>query len=483
MRDMLLVLNFYDEASRALTRKLRSEKVMCRIVPGDASLEEIQAQEPLGLVLAGGVGAGMPSGLDKRLCSADLPILALGDAAGLLLTILGGYVGETALQDAVSPVRYQESPLFDGVEEDERLLQGVRAWTLPDSVQPLCFAKEITLGFAHRERPLYGIQFQVEPNDPEGGMILRNFAQHICGCTAWWDEDAFVAKTVEEIRRATGEGKAACAMTGGLDSGVSAMLAFKALGSRLKCVFVDTGLLRENEAEDFLAYYRDTVGMDITRVSAQERFLKALQGVKSLPEKRAVLSRLIRAILREQEAGIGPIDVLIRGTSCSDVLRGVKPLEPSLGENATVIEPVRDLFKEEIRRVGTCLGIPAEIISRQPFPGGGLALRIMGEVTRERLETLRAADAIFRAEVELSNAGKRLWQYFAVLLPMPEDETKSVICLRAVHASERSQTYAARLPYDVMEAVVEKILREQKDVRRVVYDLTPSGNYAEVEWQ
>ena len=483
MRDMVLVLNFDGEASRSLTRKLRSEKVMCRIVPGDISLEEIQALEPLGLVLAGGMAGNVPAGLDSRALQANIPILAQGEAAGMLLMRLGGTVGETVLDNAVATVHYQESPLLEGVEDGERLLQGVRAWTLPDGVSPLCFAQDTPVGFAHRTLPLYGIQFQVEPNDLEGGMILRNFALGICGCTAWWDENAFIDQAVEEIRQKTGEGRALCAMTGGLDSGVSALLAFRALGGNLKCIFVDTGLLRENEAEDFLAFYRDTLGMDIAWVSAKDRFLSALRGVRDPEQKRAVLSDLIRLILREQEAGLGPIDVLIRGTSCSDVLRGGRPLETALAERAEVIEPVRELFKEEIRRVGDCLGIPADIVSRQPFPGGGLALRILGEVTEERVRTLRAADALFRAEVEASNAAKRLWQYFAVLFPLPEDEAKSVICLRAVHASERSQTYAARLPYDVMETVADRILRGHPEVCRVVYDLTPSSNFTGVEWQ
>lgn len=483
MRDMLLVLNFDGDASRALTRKLRSEKVMCRIVPGNISLEEIQLLEPLGLVLAGGLAGDTPAGLDERLSRANIPILALGSAAGTLLSALGGHVGDTLLESAVTNVHYQESPLFGEVEDGERLLQGVREWTLPDAAVQLCSAQEITLGFAHREFPLYGIQFQVEQNDPEGGMILRNFAMNICGCTAWWDENAFIEQAVDEIKRETGLGRAVCAMTGGLDSGVSALLAFKALGRNFKCIFVDTGLLREKETEDFLSFYGDTLGMDIILIEARERFLAALRGVTDPGQKRAILADLIRRILREQEAGLGPIDVLIRGTSLSDVMRGGKPLETSLGQGAKVIEPVRELFKEEIRRVGDSLGIPPEIVSRQPFPGGGLALRIMGEVNQQRLQTLRSADAIFRAEVEFSNAGKRLWQYFAVLFPMVEDESKSVICLRAVHASERSQTYAARLPYDVMETVVDKIMSENKDVCRVVYDLTPSSNYAGVEWQ
>ena len=483
MRDMVLVLNFDNTASRAVTRKLRSERIFCKIVPGNISLEEIQAQEPLGLLLAGGVKGETPSGLDARIPSAGIPTLALGDAAALLLERLGGEAGEPALQGAVMELRYQDSPLLRDVEDGERLLSCARVLRLPADVKPLCRAQETVIGFAHESLPLYGMQFQVEQNDPEGAMLLRNFAFNICGCTAWWDEDAFVNRATEEISRVTKEGRAVCAMTGGLNSGVCAMLAHKALGDRLKCIFVDTGLLREREGDDAIAYYRDQVGMDITRVNAGSRFLDALRGIIDPEEKRRVIGETFRQILGEEEAKLGSFTTVIRGVSCNDVMFGHAPSTSAIGAEAISIEPVRDLFKEEIRGIAAFLGMPQEIAARQPFPGSGLALRILGEVTEERLRTLRAADAIFRAEMLRSGASKRLWQYFAVLLPLPGNASGCAVCLRAVHASERSQAYAARLPYDVMENVVDLIQRDLPQVRRVVYDLTPSANYTGVEWQ
>ena len=482
MRDMVLVLNFDENASRAVTRKLRSERIFCKIVPGYISLEEIQAQEPLGLLLAGGVTGQTPSGLDARIPFSGIPMLALGDSAGLLLETLGGKVGEPVLQGAVMELNYQDSPLLQDVENNERLLPCVREMQLPSGIRPLCSAQETTVGFAHESQPLYAMQFEVEQNDPEGSMMLRNFAFNICGCTAWWDEDAFVSRATSEINRLVGDGRALCAMTGGLDSGVSAMLAYKALGDRLKCIFVDTGLLREHEGDDFIAYYRDEAGMDITRVYAGERFLTALKGVTQPEEKRRIIGETIRQVLHEEEAKLGHFNAIIRGTSCSDVLFGTRPAVPPVGADLPPIEPVRDLFKEEIRAIAGFLGMPQEIISRQPFPGSGLALRILGEVTDERLRILRAADAIFRSELVRSNASKRLWQFFAVLLPLPENEREYAVCLRAVHASERSQAYAARLPYDVMENTVDLILRDLPQVRRIVYDLTPGANYSGVEW-
>lgn len=480
---MLLVLNYDNDASRAITRKLRSERIFCKIVPGSISLEEIRAQEPLGLLLAGGASGQTPSGLDSRIPSADIPVLALGDAAGLLLSMMGGTVGDIAYQGAVMPVSYTDFPLLSGMESGERMLPCVREFHLAENARALASAQETVIGYAHESLPLYGIQLQIEQNDPESSLILRNFALNICGCTTWWDDDAFVTRAVEEIRRVAGDGRVVCAMTGGLDSGVSALLAHKALGSQLKCIFVDTGLLREREGDEFIAYYRDEIGMDVTRVAAQDRFLEALRGVRDAGEKRRVIIRLIQAILREEEEKLGPIAALVRGTSCNDIMYGGGALSPALGEKVPLIEPLRELFKDEIRRIADFLDIPADLISRQPFPGSGLALRILGEVTEERLTTLRAADALFRGELLRSSAVKRLWQYFAVLIPMPGCEEKSVICLRAVQTAERSLTYAARLPYDVTENVTDLILRDQKSVCRVTYDLTPASKYSGVEWQ
>ena len=484
MRDEVLVLNFNDAASRAVTRKLRSERVLAKILPGNTTPEDIRAQEPLGLVLAGSAGMDAASlRPDPRLMELGLPVLALGNAATALLESLGGTAGGWIREAGMARLEGKEDALFSCLDGTERMLPALRDYRFGPGILPLCTADGLPVGFAAADKPLYGLQFEVEAVDPDGALLLRHFALDICCCSTWWDNEAFVQRAVEEIRRLTGQGRAVCAMTGGLDSGVSALLAYKALGPQLQCIFVDTGLLRLQEAQDFMAYYRDQLGMNVPCIQAEDRFLAALRGIADPEEKRRAIGDTLQAVLNEEKGRLGAYDVLIRGTSYNDLMFCGNEKKPVLDADVPAVEPVRELFKDEIRRVGDFLGIPGDLMSRQPFPGGGLAMRILGEATGERISLLRRADAIFRSEVQRSGAAKRLWQYFAVLCPLPEDQDAAAVCLRAVQASEQSLAYAARLPYDVMEAATERIMRELPKVQRVVYDLTPSTHYAGIEWQ
>lgn len=482
MRDMVLVLNFDDTASRTITRKLRSERVLCKIVPGDIPLNEVEEQAPMGLVLAGGTQA--PSAkMDDRLFVCGLPLFALGSTAELLLNALGGEMGGPTAESGLFTLQYRHPVLFRDMEDGDRMIRNLRHMTLPGNVNLTCACDGRPVGFAHSQKPLFGYQLEVEQSDMEASLMLRNFALDICGCTTWWDDDAFVSRALEEIRRITGDGTAVCAMTGGLDSGVSALLGFQALGKNLKCIFVDTGLLRKNEVSSFLSFYRDQLGMDILCIRAKDRFLQALQGIVDPGEKRRAIGITMQKVLNEEKQKLGDYQALIAGTSYNDIMFGKGDRRPVLAREVPVMEPVRELFKDEIRRIGNYLGIPQDLLSRQPFPGSGLALRIMGEVTQERLHTLRAADHIFREEISLAHAEKKLWQYFAVLTPLPDDWDRDVICLRAVYTSEQSMAYAARLPYDVMENATRRILETLPNVCRVLYDLTPSSNYSGIEWQ
>lgn len=484
MRDMLLILNFDEGSSRAVARALRAEHIYCEIVPGSITLAEAKEKAPKGLVLSGGVKGSMPSGFDPQLATGEWPMLALGDAAALLCRALGGDALETAICNSIGAVRFRECELTTGIDDCERMLHNVRRLRMPEGAVALAEALQEPVGFMLMEKPVYGIQFTLEQNDTDGMQLLLNFAENACGCTKWWTYDAFVENTVEDIRSRVGEGRAVCAMTGGLDSGVSALLAHKALGNRLKGIFIDTGLLREGEANKVLSFYRDQMGVDVIHIQAQERFLEALDGVTDADKKREIIGVLLQQILDETMESVGEVAAVVRGTNCNDVLgRAYQKRRPALQANVPVLEPLRELFKSEIRTVGSTLEMPGEILSRQSFPGSGLALRILGAVTPARLQTLRAVDRIFTEELSESGQLKRLWQHFAVLSPMAGDDPRAMIALRAVNAAETSQAYAARLPYDLLERVMDRIRRERPEVSRVVYDLSSYSRHSGVEWQ
>jgi len=484
MQDMLLILNFDESSSRAIARALRAEDIYCEIVPGNVTPEEVQQRAPRGLILTGGVKGSIPSGLSDELVQGDLPILALGDAAGYLCRKLGGDALETAICNSICAVRFRECPLTSNIDDCERMLHNVRRLRMPENGVALAEALQEPVGFMLMNRPVYGIQFTLEQNDTDGMQLLLNFAEKVCGCTRWWTYDAFFERTAEMIRSRVGEGRAVCAMTGGLDSGVSAMLAHNALGGRLVGIFIDTGLLREDEAKQVLTFYRDQVGMEIIHVQAQERFLQALEGVTDADKKRYIIGLTLQNVLDETMKTVGEVSAIVRGTNANDVFSAIAcGRRPSPQAEVPVIEPLRELFKTEIRLVGTALGMPQEIVTRQSFPGSGLALRILGAVTPARLQTLRAVDCIFTEELAASGQLKKLWQHFAVLTPMAGDDPRVIIALRAVNSAETTQAYAARLPYDLLERVMERIRRERPEVSRVVYDLTGYSRYNDVEWQ
>lgn len=485
MRDMVLILNYSDSSSRDIARSLRAEQVHCKIVPSSISLEEIEAQQPRGLIFAGGVTGGMLTGPDSRIINGSFPVLALGDAAAMLCRELGGDAHETAISNSIGAVSFHKCPLTENLDDCERMLYNVRRLRLPQGAVTLASSRDENVGFMLEGKMVYGVQFTLEQNDTDGMQLLLNFVLNVCGCSRWWNYDVFVENAIEEMQRVVGDGRAACAMTGGLDSSVSAMLAHKALGDRLQGIFIDTGLLRENEASRFMALYRDQLGLDIIHVQAQDRFMEALKGVVDPMEKRRIIGETLQKTLDEALEKLGEINMIVRGTTCADVLSGMNyKRRPSLRAKVPVMEPLRDLFRTEVRYVGELLDMPQETIQGQSFPGGGLALRIMGEISPARLQTLRAVDRIFSEEVAASGQGKRLKQYFAVLSPLAGDETRVMIALRAVQSTESTQpVYAARLPYDLLERTMDRILRERLEVTRVVYDITPSSRNAGVEWQ
>lgn len=481
MQDLILVLNYADRPCRNVTRKLRAEQVNSVVLHSSVTLEEIQKVDPKGIVLAGSADGRDDIVFDTRILQSGVPILALGDPALTMLTLLGGKVGPVSDVKGLVSFRFEHHVLNDGIADQERMVGTIRTLEMAGCMQVLCTGEGEVLGFMHELMPVIGMQFELEQNDPDGALMLKNFAVSLCGCSTQRDDDAVLRECQEKIRMLCPEKKAICALTGGLDSAVSALISARAIGfENVKCYFIDTGFLRENESTAFLKCFRDQMGLDITFLPAAERFMDAVAGIMDSEGKKKAIGDLLIRILTEEIEKCPDIGLVIRGTALGDRMQNtVAPLPE--GIDLPEFAPVDQLFKEEIRRIGEKLGIPPEYVTVQSFPGTGLALRVRGCVTRERLETLRRADAILNEE--LREAGvRRLMKSFAALLPDSADLSRSIICLRAVQSSESNYAFASRLPYDVLERVTARLMVERKDVYRVMYDLTSAGSDKDVEY-
>lgn len=478
MQDFVILINLDDPTCHALARRLRAESIWCRIMPAGLSADDALASGAKGLILAANC-TGTPSAVPQMMdyLQTGLPMLCLGDAGLALCRTLGGELAPLADSAIVSVSFNNEDSLFSGVEDGERFLPARRAMVFAPEQGDICAAADTdVIGVHARQRDVWGLSFPMERNDPATAQILVNFARDKCGCTPWWTGSAFIEQATETIRAAAQGGDALCALSGGVDSGVCALLGNLALGQQLHCVFVDTGLLREGEAEAVMEDFQQQLGLKLRRIDARAEFLLALQSVSDPGEKERIIASLFKDVLRREAQAIPGVKLLLRGTNYSDA-----PVDDdlsSLPAGMQVIEPVVELFKDEIRHIGEILGMPPAMITRQPFPGSGLAGRMMAAITAERLDILRRADAIFRREIELVGLNRRLWQYFAALALSPLPGGGMMIILRAVQAMEGGSGMPARLPSDLLERVTEEILRECPDVQRVFYDCTPSKTYA-----
>ena len=368
----------------------------------------------------------------------------MGDSALSLCQTLGGALSEPVPQDGAMQIHLDASDaLLDGMEDTDRYQPTARFMSLDNAqAAPIATTDGGMLGFHASRRDVWGFSFQLERNDPFSSHLLVSFCQNICGCTAWWTNQALIDRAREEIDRAANGGSALCSLSGGIDSGVCAVLGNLAIGHKLHCIFIDTGLLRKNESEQVMAYYHDNLGLNLRRIDAREEFLTALAGVSDPAEKERIVTERLMSILSREAAAIDDIRLVIQGTNVTDTL--YRPHTGSTIDGLPIIEPVRELFKDEIRQVGQELGMPAVLVNRQPFPGSGLASRIMADVTAERLDILREADDIFRHDVEDSNQNKRLWQYFAALALSPFPDRR--LCRNAAGSSDgggRSRKHGA----------------------------------------
>jgi len=490
-KSMVLILDFGGSQAQSMAKMLRSAGIYCEILPYSAPIEKIRNINPNGILLLGG-----REDRDQE-CAYDLwairtPVLAMGVSARHMLRQLGGRVIDASVTESIVSLTLDtSSPLFDGMDSCERHVRRINAVELPENFRAIAQADNLTAAFAFEKKRLYGMQFEIESNDPEGLTILNNFLIDICGCERWWSMSAFIEDRIEKIRAQVGDGHAMMALSGGVDSSVCAVIMNQAIRDHLHCIYVDTGLMRKGDTERVAKVFRDELGIDVTMVDARARFLEKLKGVTDPKEKWRVISEEFADIYEQAAAQLPSVDYLVEGTIYSDILHGYELgyMLPVDDENAPLagkqlIEPVRNLFKDEVRTVGEVMGLPQEIVSRQSFPGAGLGIRIIGEVTEEKLRLLREADAIWNEEVAAAGLDRRVRRYFAVLSETAStgrQHCERIIALRALGVAGTDYT-AYRMPYDLLERVTERILRELPKIDRVVYDLTTTPPRP-VEWE
>jgi len=486
MRDMVVLINLDGDTCRSMARRLRAEHIYCKILPGDATAAEIISQDAQGILLASASrGETVEIPHLERMLACGLPLLGMGDAALSLCQALGGQVSGEGGEAGVYQVWFEnDHELFEQAESGERYLSACRTMLPGEGCTPIARTNEGVLGLRAADKPVYGLAFLPEQNDPDATQMLINFCRNICGCTLWWSNHAFMERAREEIIRMADGGEAVCALSGGVDSGVCALLGNMALGHKLHCLFVDTGLLRKGECNEVMAFYRDEMGLNLKCVDASGEFLQALSGVTDPEHKEQVVYDLLQQIIYREIAALPNVRLMLQGTNYSDTMESPAGQSVPANKHLQMIEPVRELFKDEVRRVGEELRLPAAMTNRQPFPGSGLALRILADVTEERLTLLREADHIFRQEIEQSGLNKRLWQYFATLALDPTPSADGyVVTLRAVQVIDGHIAIASRLPFDLLERVTEAILAAQPAIHRVLYDCTPSQSFSRIEWR
>ena len=486
--DRILVLDFGGQQALSTAQRLRSIRVFSLVLPGSASLETIRAAMPKGIVLAGGDAAQEPLPLDCALLDMGIPVLATGASARRMAEVLGGQTHGVSIDRRTAQISFGASPLFSGLEESDRYFDRVEELLLPEGMKPIANSSAgLTPAFSNEEKRLYGLQFYAESNDPDGLAILRNFALDICQCDPWWTMEEFVERKTQKLRQQIGDGNVLMAISGGVDSSVSAALLARAVGDRLTCLFVDTGLLRKGEVELVERAYREQLSIRLVRVDARQRVLAQLSGVTAPEEKRRRIENTLFQVVQEQAAALGGAAFTADGAIYPDML--VKANLAKTDADNHVLHPLQHLFKAEVRLAGEVLQVPREMISRQPFPGPGLAIRIMGEVTENKLTMLREADAIFRQEIAEAGLDKRIWQYFAILTGLHSFGTRdgqtcyeTAVALRAVSSSDAVTANAYRLPYDLLERVALRITTEIPGINRVLYDVTGKPS-AMIEWE
>ena len=485
--ELILILDFGGNQAYYTARRLRGERVYCEILPGDTPVEAVRARGPLGVILAGGdTNALRAEPLPFEPDAFGVPLMAFGGASRMLAERIGAAHQGIRLQQDKDFVQFLPCPLFESLSENDRFFERVDGFELPEDYKPVATTPSgLAPAFACPEKGIYALQFYVESNDPDGLKILENFAVGICGAARNWSVENFAPKLIERVREELADQNVLLPVSGGVDTAVTAVLLDRAIGGRLNCLFIDTGLLRKGDPEFARRLFYEQMNMSLTEVDARDRFMKALRGVTDPEKKRRAMHDELSAVFAEQYIKAGNIDCMAEATIYPDVIKARPPMIGELIEGCRRIEPLRLLFKEDVRALGRYLGIPEEMVSRPSFESSGLSVRCLGEVTPEKLHMLREADAIFRAEVEKAGLNRKIAQYFAILtdLKTPGLHGEGYVCvLRALGSSNAGRAPAYKLPYDLMGAVVQRITDEVPGITHVVYDIT-GRPIAAAEWE
>jgi len=508
--ESILILDFGSQYTQLIARRIREQKVYCEIHPYDFPTEKIRAMKPTGIVLSGGpqsvYGDGAPW-CDRAIFELGIPILGICYGMQLTAYFLEGNVEAAPEREyGRAEIEAGESILFKGTPKTQRVWasHGDRIIAPPPGFRPIASSSNAPIaGFENLERRCFGIQFHPEVTHTEHGTtVLRNFLFEICGCSGSWDLGDFRRKKVEEIRETVGDANVIAAVSGGVDSSVAAVLVSEAIGKQLTAVFVDNGLLRKDEAIKVVSKLSDGLGLNIVAVDARQRFWNALAGIEDPELKRKRIGHEFIAVFEDEAKKIQNVKYLMQGTLYPDVIESVSIKGPSavikshhnvggLPEKMglALIEPVRELFKDEVRQLGIDLGLGEEFVWRHPFPGPGLAVRILGEVTPERIEILQEADAIVIEEIRKAGLYREISQALAVLLPvksvgvMGDERTyESVLAIRAVTTSDFMTADWYRFPHDVLDTIARRVVNEVKGINRVVYDVS-SKPPSTIEWE
>ena len=508
--ELVLILDFGGQYNQLIARRVRECNVYCEVVPYNITIEQIKEKNPIGIIFTGGpssvYGDDSPK-CDSKIFELGIPILGICYGMQLMAYTLGGNVARPDKREyGTTLVNLDTSSLiFENISEKNNCLMSHTDYVdkVPEGFKKVGYTDSCpTAAMENKEKKLYGIQFHPEVNHTtDGTKIIKNFLFNVCGCTGLWRMSSFVETSIKNLREKIGDKKALCALSGGVDSSVAAVLLHKAIGKQLTCIFVDHGLLRKNEGDEVEEIFTKQFDMNLIRVNAKDRFLEKLAGVSDPERKRKIIGEEFIRVFEEEAKKIGTVDYLVQGTIYPDVI------ESGLGKSDTIkshhnvgglpdyvdfkeiVEPLRNLFKDEVRKTGLELGIPENLVFRQPFPGPGLAIRVIGDITDDKLDILKEADFIFRDEIKNAGLDKDIHQYFAVLTNlksvgvMGDERTYDyTIALRGVVTSDFMTATWAKIPFEILEKISARIVNEVKHVNRVVYDIT-SKPPATIEWE